>query len=167
MTAILKRIFVVVVVVLFFVSCFFFFFFFFFVLFCFFFCFCFKCYYSNVNLFMFSYFESNSIEKFLWESVFFFFFVFVFFFFLLRLLFFQFLAKIEIIGNKNRLFGCHLKRYNIEKKKKKTMENYDFFFFFNMVQISLQNSGGIVVFLGTPPPTWAPTEVKVPWSLNC
>ena len=38
-----------------------------------------------------------------------------------------------------------------------------------MVQISLQNSGGKVVFLrgfhGTPP--WAPTGVKVPWSLKC
>ena len=30
-----------------------------------------------------------------------------------------------------------------------------------MVQISLQNSGGKVVFL----PPWTPTGVKVPWSL--
>ena len=28
----------------------------------------FKCYFSNVNLFMFSYFESNFIKNFLWES---------------------------------------------------------------------------------------------------
>ena len=38
-----------------------------------------------------------------------------------------------------------------------------------MVQISLQNSGGKVVFSGgfhgTPP--WALTGVKVPWSLKC
>ena len=39
-----------------------------------------------------------------------------------------------------------------------------------MVPISLQNSGGKVVFLRgdsmeTPPP-WAPTGVKVPWSLK-
>ena len=40
-----------------------------------------------------------------------------------------------------------------------------------MAQISLQNSGGKVVFggggfHGNPPP-WAPTWVKVPWSLKC
>ena len=39
-----------------------------------------------------------------------------------------------------------------------------------MVQISLQNSGGKVVFSGgvpwNPSPPWAPTGVKVPWSLN-
>ena len=40
---------------------------------------------------MFSYFEPNFIEKFLWESVF----------------FFQILAKIEMTRNKNRLFGRH------------------------------------------------------------
>ena len=36
-----------------------------------------------------------------------------------------------------------------------------------MVQISLQNSGGKVVFYGWVPrtPPWAPTRVKVPWSL--
>ena len=28
----------------------------------------FKCYFSNVNVFIFSYFESHFIEKFLWES---------------------------------------------------------------------------------------------------
>ena len=41
-----------------------------------------------------------------------------------------------------------------------------------MVQISLQNSGGKVVFYAwvprnPPPPSWAPTGVKVPWSLKC
>ena len=38
-----------------------------------------------------------------------------------------------------------------------------------MVQISLQNSGGKVVFYGWVPrnPPWAPTGVKVPWSLKC
>ena len=39
------------------------------------------------------------------------------------------------------------------------------------VQISLQNSAGKVVFYGwvpkNPPPPWAPTEVKVPWSQKC
>ena len=37
-----------------------------------------------------------------------------------------------------------------------------------MVQISLQNSGGKVVFYAWVPrnPPWAPTGVKVPWSLN-
>ena len=58
-----------------------------------------------------------------------------------------------------------LKRYNI----------LEFFFFFAelwffiartyMVQISLQNSGGKVVFSGGSTPPWAPTGVKVPWSL--
>ena len=36
-----------------------------------------------------------------------------------------------------------------------------------MVQISLQNPGGKVVFLrGSMEPPWAPTGVKVPWSLK-
>ena len=37
-----------------------------------------------------------------------------------------------------------------------------------MVQISLQNSGGKIVFSEGVPwnPPWAPTGVKVPWSLN-
>ena len=37
-----------------------------------------------------------------------------------------------------------------------------------MVQISLQNSAGKVVFYTWVPrnPPWAPTEVKVPWSLK-
>ena len=87
---------------------------------------------------MFSYFEPNFIEKFLWKSG------------------FSILAKIEMMRNKNLLFGRHLKRYNI----------FSFFFFFfaelwiflahtYMVQISLQNSGGKVVFCG-----WVPNGSK-------
>ena len=54
---------------------------------------------------MFSYFEPNFIEKFLWESVFF---------------FFQILAKIEMTRNKNRLIGRHFE----------TVQHFHFFFFF-------------------------------------
>ena len=80
---------------------------------------------------------------------------------------FQKLAKIEMTRNKNRLFGRHFE----------TVQHFKIFFaelwFFMtrtyMVQISLQNSGGKVVFSGgfhgTPP--WALTGVKVPWSLKC
>ena len=58
---------------------------------------------------------------------------------------FQILAKIEMTRNKNRLFGRHFE----------TVQHFQFFFaelwFFiartYMVQISLQNSGGKVVFL--------------------
>ena len=57
---------------------------------------------------------------------------------------FQILAKIEMMRNKNRLFGRHFK----------TVQHFQIFFaeliFFiacsYMVQISLQNSGGKVVF---------------------
>ena len=35
------------------------------------------------------------------------------------------------------------------------------------MQNSLQNSGGKVVFLGGFHAPWAPTGVKVPWSLKC
>ena len=59
--------------------------------------------------------------------------------------FFQILAKIEMTRNKNRLFGRHFE----------TVQHFQNFFaelwFFvaptYMVQISLQNSGGKVVFL--------------------
>ena len=100
---------------------------------------------------MFSYFEPNFIEKFLWESG------------------FQILAKIEMTQNKNRLFGLHFE----------TVQHFHFFFselwifiaHTYMVQISLQNFGGKVVFYGWVPrnPPWAPTGVKVhvPWSLKC
>ena len=80
---------------------------------------------------------------------------------------FQILAKIEMTQNKNPLFGL---RFG-------TVQHFQFFFpelwFFivhtYMVQISLQNSGGKVVFLrgGSMEPPWAPTGVKVPWSLKC
>ena len=68
---------------------------------------------------------------------------------------FQILAKIEMTRNKNRLFGRHFE----------TVQHFIFFPFFSelwffivhtyMVQISLQNSGGKVIFLGgsmEPPP---------------
>ena len=75
--------------------------------------------------------------------------------------FFQNLAKIEITRNKNQLFGRHFE----------TEQHFNFFcgiviFIARtyMVLISLQNSGGKVVFSGgfhgTPP--WVPTGVKVP-----
>ena len=80
----------------------------------------------------------------------------------------QILAKIEMTRNKNRLFGRHFE----------TVQHFQFFFFAEllffivhtyMVQISLQNSAGKVVFYGWVPrnPPWAPTGVKVPWSLKC
>ena len=80
---------------------------------------------------MFSYFEPNFIEKYLWKSG------------------FQILAKIEMMRNKNRLFGCHFE----------TVQYFQFFFaelwFFivhtYMVQISLQNSARKVVFY-----SWVP-----------
>ena len=62
---------------------------------------------------MFSYFEPNFIEKFLWESVFFFF-------------FFQILAKIEMTQNKNWLFGRHFE----------TVQYFQYFhFFFRIVNL--------------------------------
>ena len=65
---------------------------------------------------------------------------------------FQNLAKIEMTRNKNRLFGRHFE----------TVQHFEIFFaelwFFMtrtyMVQISLQNSGGKVVFSGGVP--WNP-----------
>ena len=77
-------------------------------------------YFSNVNLFKLFYFEPNFVVV------------------------FQILAKIEMTRNKTRLFGRHF-------------ETVQYFNFFSelwflivhtyMVQISLQNSGGKVVFL--------------------
>ena len=80
---------------------------------------------------------------------------------------FQNLAKIEMTRNKNRLFGRH---FETEQYFKIVFAELRFFIARTyMVQISLQNSGGKVVFSGgfhgTPP--WAPTGVKVPWSLKC
>ena len=65
---------------------------------------------------------------------------------------FQNLAKIKMTRNKNRLFGRHFE----------TVQHFEIFFaelwFFMtrtyMVQISLQNSGGKVVFSGGVP--WNP-----------
>ena len=63
---------------------------------------------------------------------------------------FQILAKIEMTRNKNRLFGRHFE----------TVQHFQFFFLKNcdffivntyMVQISLQNSAGEVVFYGYVP----------------
>ena len=79
---------------------------------------------------------------------------------------FQILAKIEM--TRNKLFSRHFE----------TVQHFQFFlqncFFFlivhtYMVQISLQNSAGKVVFYGWVPRNtpWAPTGVKVPWSLKC
>ena len=79
----------------------------------------------------------------------------------------QILAKIEMTRNKNWLFGRHFQ----------TVQHFNFppelwFLIVHtyMVQISLQNSSGKVVFLEgprNPLPFWAPTGVKVPWSLKC
>ena len=74
---------------------------------------------------------------------------------------FQILAKIEMTQNKNRLFGGHFE----------TVQHFQFFFFFAellffivhtyMVQISLQNSAGKVVFYG-----WVPRNPPPPLSTN-
>ena len=65
--------------------------------------------FHNVNVLMFSYFEPNFLEKFLWESVFFFFFL--------------ILAKIEMMRTKNRLYGRHFE----------TVQH--FYFFFSRIEI--------------------------------
>ena len=82
---------------------------------------------------------------------------------------FQNLAKIEMMRNKNRLFGRHFE----------TVQHLVFFFFF------LQNCDFLCPVhiwskfhckspvekwfsRGVPwNPPWAPTGVKVPWSLKC
>ena len=83
---------------------------------------------------------------------------------------FQNLAQIEMTRNKNRLFGRHFE--TVQQLIFFFLQNCDFLCPVYMVQISLQNSGGKVVFLGGP---WNPplghqrvaTGVKVPWSLKC
>ena len=83
---------------------------------------------------MFSYFEPNFIEKFFWESG-----------------FSNFGQNQNANANKNRLFGRHFE----------TVQHFQIFFaelwFFivhtYMVQISLQNSAGKVVFYGWVPRT--------------
>ena len=79
---------------------------------------------------------------------------------------FQNLAKIEMTPNENRLFGRH---FETEQHFKMFFAELRFFIARTyMVQISLQNSGGKVVFSGgSMVPPWAPTGVKVPWSLKC
>ena len=65
---------------------------------------------------------------------------------------FQILAKIEMTQNKNRLFGRH---FETVQHFQIFLQNCDFFIVHTyMVQISLQNSGGKVVFLR-----------GVPWNL--
>ena len=84
---------------------------------------------------------------------------------------FQNLAKIEMTRNKNRLFGGHFE--TVQHLIFFFLQNCDFFMTHTyMVQVSLQNSGGKVVFwgggVGVPwNPPWALTGVKVPWSLKC
>ena len=79
---------------------------------------------------------------------------------------FQILAKIEMMQSKNRLFGRH---FETVQHFEKPLKNCDFLLCIHyMVQISLQNSGEKVVFLGgSMEPPWAPTGLKVPWSLKC
>ena len=81
---------------------------------------------------------------------------------------FQNLVKIEMTRNKNRLFGRHFE--TVQHLKNFFAELWFFMTRTYMVQISLQNSGGKVVFSGggsMKPPPWALTGVKVPWSLKC
>ena len=107
----------------------------------------FKFYFSNVNLFMFSYFQPNLLKNPFGKKV------------------FQIWAKTKLTRHKNRLFGPHFE----------TVQHLFFFseLWFviartYMVKISLQNFPGKVVFYGWVPrnPPWAPTGVNVPWSLN-
>ena len=97
---------------------------------------------------MFSYFKPNFIEKFLWESA-----------------FSNFGPKSNWREIKIGSLAAILKRYNF------FFELWFSIVHTNVVQISLHISGGKVVFLGgpmEPPPLhWAPTGVKVPWSLKC
>ena len=99
---------------------------------------------------MFSYFEPNFIEKFLWESG------------------YSNFGQKKMTRNKNQLFGRH---FETVQHFQFFLQNCDFFIVHTyMVQISLQNSAGKVVFYGwvpRSPPPWAPTGVKVPWSLKC
>ena len=74
---------------------------------------------------------------------------------------FQILAKIEMTIGYSAII---LKRYNIFFFKIVIF----FIVYTYMVQISLQKIGGKMFFLGgSMEPPWAPTGVKVPWSLKC
>ena len=78
---------------------------------------------------------------------------------------FQILAKMEMSRNKNRLFGRHFE----------TVQHFQIFFAEIVIFYSPYIYGANFIakvrwengFLkdGTPP--WAPTGVKVPWSLKC
>ena len=111
-----------------------------------------KCYFKNVSLFMFPYLWA----KFHWKVPFGKCFCFCFWFF-----FFKFWPKSKWRKRKIGYLAAILKRFNI------SIFFPELWFFIArtyMVQISLQNSGGKVVFLSDPP--WAPTGVKVPRSLK-
>ena len=63
---------------------------------------------------------------------------------------FQILAKIEMTQNKNRLFGRHFE--TVQHLQFSFVLNCDFFIVYTYIlQISLQNSAGKVVFYG-----WVP-----------
>ena len=91
---------------------------------------------------MFSYYEPNFFEKILWESV------------------FQTFANAERHKIKIGYLVAILKWYNTSIFSRIMVFDSAYI----MVQISLQNSGGKVVFLGGSMDPWALTGVKVPWS---
>ena len=83
-----------------------------------------KCYFSNLNLFMFSNLESISLKNFFGKVV------------------FQILANIEMMQIKNRLFG---RNFETVHHFKIVFQNYGFLIVRTyLVQILLQNSGGKV-----------------------
>ena len=77
----------------------------------------------------------------------------------------QILAKIEMTRNKNRLFGRHFK----------TVQHFQIFFFRIVIFYSPYIYGAKLIakfrwesgFLKGGFHPWAPTGVKVPWSLKC
>ena len=79
---------------------------------------------------------------------------------------FQHLAKIEMTRNKNRLFGRY---FETVQRFKIFLQNCDFFLpvpiwckFHFKIPVGEWFSQG-----GSMEPPWAPTGVKVPWSLKC
>ena len=135
-----------------------------------------KCYFSNVNLFMFSYFGPNFIKKFLWGIIIIIINIIIInnnnnnnnnnIIIIIIFFFFQILAKIRWRKMKIGYLAAILKRYNLF-----------FFFFFFKIMISYNGANIIAKFRwesgflgeGGPwkHPPWAPTGVKVPWSLKC
>ena len=80
--------------------------------------------------------------------------------------FFKFLAKIEMTQNKNRLFGSYFEAVQLLTY---LLQNYDFLECIHIwceshCKIPLGKWFSTVGSLGIPP--WAPTGVKVPWSLK-